>query len=84
MFSVTAFNKAVKAAGIMTLAEELKQERHAEKHYFDGKPCKVCGETTRFKSNKRCVACKHEMDAWNYQQRKLRQSVGHRHDTEVI
>lgn len=42
---------------------------------YDGKPCKVCGETLRYKSNKRCVACKHEMDAALYQQRKARKQI---------
>lgn len=50
---------------------------------YHGKPCRECGETLRYRSNKRCVMCKHEMDAWNYQQRKARQDVENRHDLEV-
>ncbi|MCS5736394.1 hypothetical protein [Herbiconiux daphne] len=50
---------------------------------YHGKPCKVCGETLRYRSNKRCVLCKHEMDAAAYQQRKARQQVEHRHEVEA-
>lgn len=50
---------------------------------YNGKPCKVCGETLRYKSNKRCVTCKHEMDAWNYQQRKARKQAEERHGVEL-
>ncbi|MCS5737577.1 UNVERIFIED_CONTAM: hypothetical protein RF648_17605 [Kocuria sp. CPCC 205274] len=50
---------------------------------YHGKPCKVCGETLRYRSNKRCVMCKHEMDAWNYQQRKARKQVEQRHEVEA-
>lgn len=37
---------------------------------FEGKPCKVCGETLRYKSNKRCVECKGRIDHENYLARK--------------
>ncbi|MBJ8400900.1 MULTISPECIES: hypothetical protein [Citrobacter] len=66
MFKIGEFKKAIRDAGIRTIAAE----RHEAIHYYEGKPCKVCEETTRYRSNKRCVYCKHEMDAWNYQQRK--------------
>lgn len=30
---------------------------HRTTNYFNGMPCKVCGLTQRYASNKRCVAC---------------------------
>lgn len=40
------------------------------KNKFEGKPCRVCGETLRYKSNKRCVECKGRIDHENYLARK--------------
>ena len=75
MFKIGEFNRLAREAGMRTIAQQLRDERHAEKHYFEGKPCKVCGETLRYKSNKRCVTCKQWLDAQNYQQRKARKAI---------
>lgn len=51
---------------------------------FEGKPCKVCGNTTRYNNkNKQCVACKKRLDAALHLQRKARKQVEQRHSLEV-
>lgn len=30
---------------------------------YQGKPCKKCGSTERYTSDKRCVACRHAQNA---------------------
>ena len=74
------FDRAVKAAGLMTVSQELRFYRGK----YDGKPCKVCGEPLRYKSNKRCVECKHRMDSENYERRKERKAIEQRHSVEVV
>lgn len=64
---IRELQKAFKSAGIMTIAQEERFWRDK----YEGKPCRVCGENIRYVSNKRCVQCKHALDAENYQRRKL-------------
>lgn len=50
---------------------------------YHGRTCKVCGETLRYKRNKRCVECKHQIDAALYQQSKARKQAEQRHGIEA-
>ena len=50
---------------------------------YHGKPCKVCGETLRYKSNKRCVECKHRLSVAEWERNKARRAVEERHSIEA-
>lgn len=55
------------------------------KAVFEGKPCRVCGNSTRYNNkNKGCVECKHRFDQALYQQRKARRQAEQRHGIETI
>ena len=50
----------------MTVAQEVRFYRGK----YDGKPCRVCGETLRYRKSRRCVECKGRIDHENYLARK--------------
>ena len=64
--NISELGKALKKQGFMTVSQEVRFYRGK----YDGKPCRVCGETLRYRSNKRCVECKGRIDHENYLARK--------------
>lgn len=50
--------------------------------YRFGSACRVCSCDVRYMSNKRCVSCKHRMDAHLYQKRSSVNRVLERHEIE--
>lgn len=50
--------------------------------YRIGRNCKVCGCDVRYMTNKRCVSCKHRMDAELYLKRKALKQVLNRHEID--
>lgn len=64
--SISELSKLLKKEGIMTVSQQMRFYRGK----YDGKPCRVCGETLRYRRNKRCVECKGRIDHENYLARK--------------
>ena len=52
-----ALNLTVQQIPAHTRAPRVEVWRELKDRYFETKPCKHCGDTRRYKSNKRCVNC---------------------------
>lgn len=52
-----ALNLTVQQILAQTRTPRVEVWRALKDRYFETKPCKHCGDTRRYKSNKRCVSC---------------------------